>query len=212
MTDRGNLDGIEQLREELLAARAEAVEAVADAARARAVASDLRARNALLELQNAQMRRALYGQRAERGRLIVDQLELGYEELEASAGEDEALGAEAAAGTTVVAFTRARPSRKPLPAHLPRERVVIPAPASCPCCGSDRLSKLGEDLTETLEVVPRRWKVIQTVRERFACRARGGDATTGTVPRHPARAVRAEPARDDPVREVRDAPAAQPAA
>lgn len=117
------------------------------------------------------MRRALYGQRAERGRLIVDQLELGYEELEASASEDEALGALATAGITVAAFTRARPSRKPLPAHLPRERVVIPAPASCSCCGSDRLSKLGEDVTETLEVIPRRWKVIQTVRERFACRA-----------------------------------------
>ena len=171
MTDRGDPDSIDQLREALLAARVEAAAAVADAARAKAVASDLAARNALLELQNAQMRRALYGQRAERGRLIVDQLELGYEELEASAGEDEALGAFAAVGTTVAAFTRARPSRKPLPAHLPRERVVVPAPASCPCCGSDRLSKLGEDVTETLEVIPRRWKVIQTVRERFACRA-----------------------------------------
>ena len=143
---------------------------MADAARARAVASDLEARNALLELQNAQMRRALYGQRAERGRLVVDQLELSYEELEASASEDEALAQHAAVGTIVAAFTRARPSRKPLPAHLPRERVVVPAPASCTCCGSDRLSKLGEDVTETLEVIPRRWKVIQTVRERFACR------------------------------------------
>ena len=171
MTDRGDPDSVERLRDALIAARAEAAEAVADAARARAVASDLAARNALLELQNAQMRRALYGQRAERGRLIVDQLELGYEELEASAGEDEALSALATAGTTVAAFTRARPSRKPLPAHLPRERVVVPAPASCTCCGSDRLSKLGEDVTETLEVIPRQWKVIQTVRERFACRA-----------------------------------------
>src|SRR3546814_16845 len=44
-------------------------------------------------------------------------------------------------------------------------------PISCPCCGSDDLSKLGEDVTETLEVIPRRWKVVQTVRERFACRA-----------------------------------------
>ena len=171
MRDRGDPASIEHLREALLAARAEAAEALADAARARAIASDLEARNALLELQNAQMRRALYGQRAERGQRIVDQLELGYEELEASASEDEALGTNAAAGTTVVAFTRARPSRKPLPAHLPRERVVIASPLSCPCCGSDRLSKLGEDATETLEVVPRRWKVIQTVRERFACRA-----------------------------------------
>src|SRR3546814_11840578 len=53
----------------------------------------------------------------------------------------------------------------------PRERVVVAPPAACPCCGSDDLSKLGEDVTETLEVIPRRWKVVQTVRERFACRA-----------------------------------------
>ncbi len=171
MTGRGDPDSVEHLRDALAAARAQAAEAVAEAVRIKAVASDLEARNALLELQNAQMRRALYGRRSERGQLIIDQLELGYEELEASASEDEGLGVEAAAGTSVAAFTRARPSRKPLPAHLPRERVVIAAPASCPCCGSNRLSKLGEDVTETLEVIPRRWKVIQTVRERFACRA-----------------------------------------
>ena len=58
----------------------------------------------------------------------------------------------------------------PFPDHLPRERVVVPAPCSCPACGGDRLSRLGEDVTETLEVIPRSWKVIQTVREKFACR------------------------------------------
>lgn len=68
------------------------------------------------------------------------------------------------------AFERKRPSRKPFPEHLPRERVVIAAPANCTCCGSAKLSKLGEDITETLEVVPRQWKVIQTVREKFTCR------------------------------------------
>ncbi len=47
---------------------------------------------------------------------------------------------------------------------------MIPAPESCPCCGSPKLSKLGENVTETLEVIPRQWKVIQTVRERFSCR------------------------------------------
>src|SRR6202041_2582370 len=72
---------------------------------------------------------------------------------------------------TIQSFQRKRPSRKPFPDHLPRERVVIPVPACCPCCGSDRLSKLGEDITETLEVVPRQWKVIQTVREKFSCRS-----------------------------------------
>ncbi len=151
--------------------RAALVHAEAEAARTKAINADLAARVALLELQNEKMRRALYGQRSERGQLLIDQLELGLEELEASAGEDEALGQRAAVGTNVQAFTRTRPSRKPLPAHLPRERFVVPAPTSCPCCGSDRLSKLGEDVTETLEVIPRQWKVVQTVRERFACRA-----------------------------------------
>ena len=47
---------------------------------------------------------------------------------------------------------------------------MVPAPEACASCGSDRLSKVGEDVTETLEVVPRRWKVIQTVREKFTCR------------------------------------------
>jgi transposase len=57
-----------------------------------------------------------------------------------------------------------------LPAHLPRERVVIPGPTECPCCRG-KLSKLGETITETVEVIPRQWKVIQTVREKFTCRA-----------------------------------------
>ncbi len=159
------------LSSDVTALRAALVHAEAEAARTKAINADLAARIALLELQNEKMRRALYGQRSERGQLLVDQFELGLEELEANAGEDEALAQRAAVGTNVEAFTRARPSRKPLPAHLPRERIVVTAPTSCACCGSDRLSKLGEDVTETLEVIPRQWKVVQTVRERFACRA-----------------------------------------
>ena len=93
------------------------------------------------------------------------------EELEAEASDVELAAEQAARQTTdVKAFTRKAPSRKPFPAHLPRERVVIPAPKTCACCGSERLRKLGEDVTETLEVIPRRWKVIQTVREKFSCR------------------------------------------
>ena len=93
------------------------------------------------------------------------------EELEASATEDEvAAGPAETDPTTVHGSTRKKPVRGPLPAHLPRERVVVPAPRSCPCCGG-KLVKLGEDVTETLEVVPRQWKVIQTVREKFTCRS-----------------------------------------
>jgi transposase len=96
---------------------------------------------------------------------------LQLEELEASATEDELAAERATAKTTkVVAFKRQRPARKPFPEHLPRERVVVAGPTACACCGGRRLSKLGEDVTETLEVIPRQWKVIQTVREKFSCR------------------------------------------
>jgi transposase len=102
---------------------------------------------------------------------LIDQMELAFEELESSASEDEIAAERAVARTANVAgFTRKRPARQPFPAHLPRERVVEPAPTACPCCGSARLRKLGEDITETLEVIPRQWKVIQHVREKFTCR------------------------------------------
>ena len=98
-------------------------------------------------------------------------MELAFEELESSASEDEIAAERATAKTTnVVAFTRKRPARQPFPAYLPRERVVEPGPTACLCCGSTRLRKLGEDITETLEVIPRQWKVIQHVREKFTCR------------------------------------------
>ncbi len=92
--------------------------------------------------------------------------------MEATASEDEALAEAAAetAKTTVGPFQRRKPVRKPFPDHLPRERVVLPAPCDCAACGSSRLVKMGEDVTETLEVIPRQWKVIQTVREKFSCR------------------------------------------
>jgi len=85
--------------------------------------------------------------------------------------EAELLGKIAAAKTTTVqAFTRKRSTRRDFPADLPREQVVIPAPDRCPCCGSDDLSHLPAAVTETLERVPARHKVIQTVREEVSCR------------------------------------------
>ena len=109
---------------------------------------------------------------SERRARLIDQLELQLEELETAATEDAMAAEQATEKTgTVRAFTRRHPVRKPFPDHLPRERVVVEAPAACTCCGSDRLVKMGEDITETLEVIPRQWKVIQTVREKFTCRA-----------------------------------------
>src|SRR5260221_8920332 len=156
----------------IIAERAARVEAEAVAARAQAVNTSTEVLIAHLKLEIEKLRRALYGSRSERKARLLEQMELQLEDLEAAATEDELADEKAAARTeTVKSFERKRPSRKPFPDHLPRERVVIAAPESCPCCGSSKLSRLGEDITETLEVIPRRWKVIQTVREKFSCRA-----------------------------------------
>ena len=163
---------IAALKTALAAAQIKAFEAEARAANAEAKMSDAEAEIAALKLTIEKLRREFFGSRSERKQRLVDQLELQLDELEASATEDELTAEKAAAETTrVEGFTRRRPARKPFPAHLPRERVVVPPPTSCACCGSQKLSKIGEDITETLEVIPRRWKVIQTVREKFTCRA-----------------------------------------
>jgi transposase len=144
-----------------------AAEARAAAAEARASAAE--ALIAQLKLMIEKLRRELYGRRSERKASLIEQLSLELEELQASATEDE-LRAESTTTQQVQGFNRRKPARKPFPDHLPRERIVIPGPTSCPCCGSTALAKLGEDVTETLEVIPRQWKVVQHVREKFTCR------------------------------------------
>ncbi|WAP70374.1 IS66 family transposase [Jiella pelagia] len=164
-------DDIAALKAALAAAKRRADLAEAEVANRRAKASHAEALIAHLTLEIEKLKRELYGTRSEKKARLLDQLEMQLEDAQAAATEDELAAEQAAAKTTTVqAFTRKRPSKKPFPAHLPRERVVLEAPASCPCCGSARLSKLGEDVTETLEVIPRQWKVIQTVREKFTCR------------------------------------------
>ena len=169
----------------IIAERAARLEAEAVAASAKAEAANAKAAEALisyLKLEIEKLRRQIYGSRSERKARLLEQMELQLEELEATATQDELAAERAAAQTqTVKSFQRKRPSRKPFPDHLPRERVVVAALDSCPCCGSSKLSKLGEDITETLEVIPRRWKVIQTVREKFSCR----DCETITQPPAP---------------------------
>jgi transposase len=126
---------------------------------------------ALIEQQQLlidKLRRAMFGPRSERSQRLIDQLESELEELAAAAGEDEAKAE--AARVEVEGFTR-RATRRNFPADLPRRRVVHSAPSACPCCGGTKLSKIGEDITETLDVVPRQWFVTEHVREKFSCRA-----------------------------------------
>jgi len=155
-------EAINALKAALAAERSARQQAEARAAGAEAMVAHLK-------LVIAKLRRERFGPSAEPSSRLLDQLELQLEELEASATEDE-LAAASQDRTVVPSCTRRKPVRAPFPAHLPRQRVVIPAPAACPCCGG-KLAKLGEDVTETLEVVPRQWKVVQTVREKFTCRS-----------------------------------------
>ena len=144
----------------------------------------------------AKLRHEQFGQSSERGALL-DQLELQL--CRAGGGCRRGRGGGAAGGSAasetrrsqVRSFERRKPARRPLPEHLPRERIVYPAPSACPCCGG-ALHKLGEDVTETLELVPRQWKVIQHVREKFSCRACEA-ITQPPAPSHPIARGRAGP-------------------
>jgi len=163
--------GVAALKVALAAERARALEIAAELAVARAKASEDRALIAQQKLRIAKLERQIYGQRSERSSRLIDQLALTFEELETAATEDELAAERAAAKTTTVrGFTRKRAERQTFPEHLARERVVIDPPTACECCGGNRLRKLGEDMTRTLECTPRQWKVIETVREKFSCR------------------------------------------
>jgi transposase len=122
-----------------------------------------------LQLVIAKMQREKFGPRSERSQRILDQLELQLEELAAAAAEDDSKAE--TKPVEVQGFTRRQATRRNFPADLPRRRIVHPAPTCCPCCGGSKLSKIGEDITETLDVVPRQWFVTEHVREKFSCRS-----------------------------------------
>lgn len=136
-----------------------------------------------LKLTIKKLRHEQFGQSSERGALL-DQLELQLADLEENAAQAETAAQIAAEKIAAPSFERRKPARRPLPEHLPRERIVYPVPASCPCCGDSRLRKIGEAVTETLELVPRQWKVIQHVREKLVCRACEA-ITQPPAPSHP---------------------------
>ena len=147
-----------------------------------------------LKLTIAKLQHARHGASSERGRKLIDQLELQLAELQESAAQDETateLAAPAKTSDTPKTSGRLKPARRPLPEHLQRERVVHPAASECPCCGGT-LRKLGEDITETLEYVPACWKVIQHIREKFACR-KCETITQAPAPFHPIARGRAGP-------------------
>lgn len=119
-----------------------------------------------LRLQLARLRRMQYGRSSEALNATIAQLELRLEELEAAEAAEPV-------PSTTPPVTFERPVRRALPAHLPREtrlHVALPAdqPCSCPDCGG-AMRSLGEDVSEMLEYIPERYKVIRHVRPKLSC-------------------------------------------
>ncbi|MFK4046877.1 IS66 family transposase [Roseomonas mucosa] len=123
-----------------------------------------------LKVLLARARREQYGQSSERLAAETGQLEMLIGDLE----EDQAQADAAAKAPPPARDTQRRqPVRKPLPEHLPRETILHEPVLACRCGCTDpaRLTKLGEDVTEVLEKIPARLKVIRHVRPRYACRS-----------------------------------------
>jgi transposase len=126
-----------------------------------------------LKVQLAALRRERYGRSSERLAAEIGQLEMLIGDLEEDQAEREA-AAEKARRTRGKSDKPRQPAvRRPLPEHLPRETVLHEPVLACRCGCTDpaRLTRLGEDVTEVLEKIPARLKVIRHVRPRYACRA-----------------------------------------
>lgn len=129
-----------------------------------------------------QLRRNHFGRKSEK--LDEGQLNLGLEDLETAIASGEAAGEKSNA--TLKASRRAarKVNRGNLPAHLPREEVVIEPPSkACSCCGGD-LHVIGEDRSERLDKIPAKYRVIVTRRPKYACRQcerTGTDEVAGIV-------------------------------
>jgi len=118
-----------------------------------------------LKLLIAKLRRMQFGRSSEKLDRQIEQLELRLEALQ----QNEAEKVAALPVAIVNAEPVARPARRPLPAHLPREvRTFLPKQEACPDCGGE-LKHLGEDVSEMLEIEPVRFKVIRQVRPKLAC-------------------------------------------
>ena len=123
---------------------------------------------ARLKFQLARYRRAEFGRSSEKLARDTEQLELALEALETDQAERLATASPEVAA--VVQAEAQKPARRPLPEHLPREDLRHPAACTCPSCGG-ALRKISDQVTETLDYVPGRFKVVRHIREKLSCRA-----------------------------------------
>src|SRR5450830_1537248 len=117
-----------------------------------------------LKLMIAKLRRMQFGRKSEKLDHQIEQLELQLEDLQATEGEAER------ERPPVDKAPRNKPTRKPLPEHLPRDEKMYSSPSeACPACGGG-LRPLGEDVAEQLEWIPGSFRVIRHVRPKLACK------------------------------------------
>jgi transposase len=162
------IDGAEEIAE----LRARLAEREAELATARAELTGARILIEQYKAQLAKLRRMQFGRSSEKLDGQIAQLELMLEDLEE--GEAARTAPSLAEGTNEPdrrKRERRQPVRRPLPEHLPREEIVHAPGDVCPGCGGTHFSKLGEDVTEVLEKIPARLKVIRHIRPKLSCRA-----------------------------------------
>lgn len=124
-----------------------------------------------LKLLIAKLQRMQFGRKSEKLARQIEQLELRLEDLRAKPAERASLAESQSAipASALLASTAAKPARRPLPEHLPRQtQRHEPKQSACPDCGG-ALRKLGEDVSEMLEYVPASFFVVRHVRPKLSC-------------------------------------------
>jgi transposase len=155
--------------QELAELRALLAEREAELAVARAELTGAKLRIEQYKAQLATLRRMQFGRSSERLDAQILQLELMLEDLEE--GDAARMAPAAKPEPDQSRRERRQPVRRPLPDHLPREEIMHHPGSVCPGCGGTHFSKLGEDVTEVLEKIPARLKVIRHIRPKLSCRS-----------------------------------------
>lgn len=124
-----------------------------------------------LKFELARLKRMTFGASSERIKREIAQLELKLEELESDEAQGEPAVVPEPSPDAGSAEAREQKRRRQLPEHLPRTtKTHEPVSPTCGTCGSDRLRKVGEDVTEVLEYIPGRFEVTRHVRPAYSCR------------------------------------------
>lgn len=144
--------------------------------------AELEAVNARLEHMVRELNHLLYGPKSER--FTEDERQLAFEDLEVAT-------AEAQVQSDTIEMSTPRKKRRPpqrnlghLPDHLERiEQVIEPDSITCPC-GCGEMVKIGEDRSERLDIVPAQFRVLVTVRPKYACPNKDGGVAQAPAPIH----------------------------